>query len=259
MRRGGEGAHLAPALSQTAPPTRHRLSVHPPRARSQVRANFRRADRTGGRAPWIGASFRPSYFYGDVGIALRRVAAAGIANGEGEQLAPFAQGVTDMWNKTLAAVLTVGLIGTTSSLVLCANELPKYMPTAKVSLQEALRAAEDQGQPISGKYEVDEGHLQLSVYTAKDGKFSEVLVDQNTGKVSKSQEISGTELADAQKQMEAYSKSKISLRAAVSQAELAYPGYHAVSVTPTLSKGRPVAIVSLLQGTQTRSIAEPLG
>jgi uncharacterized membrane protein YkoI len=134
------------------------------------------------------------------------------------------------------------------------------MPTAKVGLQDALRAAEDQGQPISGKFEVDEGHLQLSVYTAKDGKFSEVLVDQNTGKVSKNQEISaGNDLADAQKQMEAYSKSKISLRAAVSRAEQAYPGYRAVSVTPTMSKGRPVAIVSLLQGTQQRSVAEPLG
>jgi hypothetical protein len=170
-----------------------------------------------------------------------------------------------MWNKTLAAVLTVGVIGATGSLVSYANDLPgnavpKFMPTAKVSLQEALKAAEIQGQPISGKFEMDEGHLQLSVYTAKDGKFSEVLVDQDTGKVAKSQEISaGNELADAQKQMEAYSKSKISLRAAVARAELAYPGYQAVSVTPTLSNGRPVAIVSLLQGKQTRSIAEPLG
>ena len=170
-----------------------------------------------------------------------------------------------MWNKTLAAVLTIAVLGTTGSPVLYANELSgnavsQFMPTVKVSLQEALKAAEIQGQPISGKFEVDEGHLQLSVYTAKDGKFSEVLVDQSTGKVAKSQEISaGNELADAQKQMEAYSKSKISLRAAVSQAELAYPGYQAVSVTPTISNGRPVAIVSLLQGRQARSIAEPLG
>lgn len=169
-----------------------------------------------------------------------------------------------MWNKALAAVLTVGVIGTTISLVSFANELAgngvvKYLPATKVSLQEGLRAAEAQGQPISGKFEMDEGHLQLSVYTVKDGKFSEVLVDQNTGKVAKSEAISeGNELADAQKQMEAYSKSKISLRAAVSQAELAYPGYHAVSVTPTVSGGRPVAIVSLLQGKQARSIAEPL-
>jgi hypothetical protein len=58
--------------------------------------------------------------------------------------------------------------------------------------------------------------------------------------------------------MEAFSKSKTSLKAAVSQAEMSNPGYRAVSVTPTLSKGRPVAVVSLVQGTQVKSIAEPL-
>jgi hypothetical protein len=135
----------------------------------------------------------------------------------------------------------------------------KFMPTARVSLQQGLKAAETEGQPISGKFEVDEGHLQLSVYTAKDGKFSEVVVDQNTGKVAKSEALSeGNELANAQKQMEVYGKSKTTLRNAVAQAELSYPGYRAVSVTPTLNKGRPVAVVSLLQGNQSRSIAEPL-
>jgi Peptidase propeptide and YPEB domain len=169
-----------------------------------------------------------------------------------------------MWNKALAAVLTVGVIGTTGSVLSSANEasgtpVVKYMRSAKVSLQEALKAAESEGQPISGKYEVHEGQLQLYVYTAKDGKFSEVLVDQNTGKVAKSEAITaGNDLADAQKQMEAYSKSKTSLKTAVSQAELANPGYQAVSVTPRLSNGRPVAVVSMVQGTQVRSIAEPL-
>ena len=170
-----------------------------------------------------------------------------------------------MWNKTLAAVLTAGVIGTTGSLLSFANEssgntVAKFMPTtAKVSLQEGLRAAETEGQPISGRFEADEGRLQLSVYTAKDGKFSQVLVDQNTGKVAKTEAISdGNELAHAQKQLEAYGNSKVSLRAAVSKAELAYPGYQAVSVTPTISHGRPVAIVSLLQGKQARSVAEPL-
>lgn len=169
-----------------------------------------------------------------------------------------------MWNKTLAAVLTVGLVGTNAALVSFANEMSgvavaKLMPSARVSLQEGLRAAEAQGQPISGKFEVDEGHLQLSVYTAKDGKFSEVLVDQSTGKVAKSEAITaGDELAVAQRQMEVYGKSTTSLRTAVSHAELANPGYQAVSVTPTVSKGRAIAVVSLLQGKQTRSIAEPL-
>ncbi len=169
-----------------------------------------------------------------------------------------------MWNKALAAVVTVGVIGTSGSVWSSAHvssgaAVTKFMPTAKVSLQEGLTAAESEGRPISGKFEVDDGHLQLSVYTAKDGRFSEVLVDQNTGKVAKSEPIAaGNDLADAQKQMEAYSKSKTSLKAAVSQAELTYRGYRAVSVTPKLTNGRPVAIVSLVQGTQVRSIAEPL-
>ena len=169
-----------------------------------------------------------------------------------------------MWNKALAAVLTVGVIGTAGAVWSSANEasgaaVGKYMRTAKVSLQEGLKAAESQGQPISGKFEVNEGQLQLAVYTAKDGKFSEVLVDQSTGRVAKSEAITdGNDLANAQKQMEAYGKSQTSLKIAVSRAELANPGYQAVSVTPTLSHGRPIAVVSMVQGTQSRSVAEPL-
>jgi hypothetical protein len=169
-----------------------------------------------------------------------------------------------MWNKALVTVVTVGVMGTTVSLSSFANEpsgatVAKYMPGARVSLQEGLRAAETEGQPISGKFAVDEGHLQLTVYTTKDGKFSEVLVDQSTGKVAKSEAITGgNELAAAERQMEAYGKSKTSLKTAVAHAEAAYPGYRAVSVTPTLNKGHPVAVVSLLQGNQARSIAESL-
>src|SRR5438128_5098865 len=56
---------------------------------------------------------------------------------------------------------------------------------AKVSLQQGLTASEQEGQPISGKFEVDRGKFQLSVYTSKNGKFSEVLVDYSTGIVAK--------------------------------------------------------------------------
>ena len=40
---------------------------------------------------------------------------------------------------------------------------------AKVSLQQGLAASEQEGQPISGKFEMDRGKFQLSVYTSKDG------------------------------------------------------------------------------------------
>ena len=60
---------------------------------------------------------------------------------------------------------------------------------AEVSLQQGLIAGEQEGQPISGKFEIDRGKFQLSVYTAKDGKFSEVLVDYSTGQIAKVEPI----------------------------------------------------------------------
>jgi hypothetical protein len=170
-----------------------------------------------------------------------------------------------MWNKMLAAILTLGVIGAMGGVAWSDEDeasgaaVAKYLPTAKVTLQQGLTAAESQGRPISGKFEVDEGHFQLSVYTARDGKFSEVLVDHNTGKVAKTEAITGgDDLADAKKQGKACAKSKKSLQSAVDQAEQALSGYRAVSVTPKLSRGHAVAVVTLLKGTQVKSVSEPL-
>lgn len=169
-----------------------------------------------------------------------------------------------MWNKTLALMFTMVLIG--SGAVASADEdeasgaaVAKFLPTAKVTLQQGLAAAESQGLPISGKFEVDEGHFQLSVYTAQGGKFSEVLIDYTTGKVAKNEPITGGEdLADARKQMEAVAKAKKSLKSAVEQAEQASGGYRAVGVTPKLSNGHAIAVVTLVKGTQAKSLSESL-
>ena len=67
--------------------------------------------------------------------------------------------------------------------------LIKALDGAKVSLQQGLAAAQRKGQPISGKFQVEDGKFQLSVYTANKGQFSEVLVDYSTGKVAKSEPI----------------------------------------------------------------------
>ena len=61
---------------------------------------------------------------------------------------------------------------------------------AKVSLDAGLKASEREGKPISGKFELDEGKLQLSVYTEKASKFYEVVVDHTTGKIAKSELMS---------------------------------------------------------------------
>lgn len=140
-----------------------------------------------------------------------------------------------------------------------ASELAPALKGAKVSLATGLRAAEKEGRPISGKFELEDGKLQLSVYTEKDDKFSEVIVDQQTGKVAKSEPITGgADLAAAQKQAQAMAKTKHTLRDAISRAEKANPGFHAVSVVPELEDGKAQADVTLLKGSTSKSVDEPL-
>src|SRR5258707_5093034 len=97
--------------------------------------------------------------------------------------------------------------------------LTKLLDTSKINLQQGLAASEQQGQPISAKFEVDEGKLQLSVYTIKEGKFFEVLINYVTGKVLKIEPITeGDDLAAANSQSAAMTKAKTSLKEAVDKA-----------------------------------------
>jgi hypothetical protein len=68
-----------------------------------------------------------------------------------------------------------------------AGTLTKALPQATVSLAQGLKASERVGAPISGKFEMEDGALQLSVYTAKADKFSEVIVDHKTGAIKKTE------------------------------------------------------------------------
>src|SRR5437016_12073761 len=98
-------------------------------------------------------------------------------------------------------------------------ELAKALKDAKIPLQRGLTASAKEGTPISAKYEVEDGKLQLSVYTMKGDKFSEVIVDHKTGKVAKAEPITGgDDLTAAKGQSEAMAKAKRSLDAAASEA-----------------------------------------
>jgi len=101
--------------------------------------------------------------------------------------------------------------------------------------------------------------LQLSVYTAKGDKFSEVIVDNNTGKVVKAEAItSGEDLTAAKAQSEAMAKAKQSLRAALAKVLKGNPGFHAVSVFPSLKDGHPIAEISLTKGDEWKTVSETL-
>jgi hypothetical protein len=138
-------------------------------------------------------------------------------------------------------------------------ELAKALAGAKVSLQQGLAASEREGRPISAKFEVEHGQLQLSVYTEKANKFSEVIVDHQTGKVAKTEAITkGEDLTAAKGQSAAMAKSKVSLRAAVDKALKANAGFRAVSEFPMLKDGHPVAEVTIVKGQEFKTVTEPL-
>ena len=140
-----------------------------------------------------------------------------------------------------------------------AAALAAKLKEAKVSLQQGLSASAKNGTPISGKFEVEDGKLQLSVYTAKDDAFSEVIVDHKSGKMVKAEPItSGDDLTAAKAQNDAMAKANTSLSAAVSRAVKANKGYRAVSATPSMKDGHPIAEITLLKGTESKTVSEVL-
>jgi len=137
--------------------------------------------------------------------------------------------------------------------------LAKAVMGARVSLERGLAESASQGRAISAKFEMEEGKLQLSVYTLKGGKYFEVIVDYNSGKVVKAEPITESEdYTAAQSQSAAMAKAKGSLRAAVEQALRGNAGFRAVSVTPSLKDGRAVAEVTLAKGEELKTVSVPL-
>jgi hypothetical protein len=134
--------------------------------------------------------------------------------------------------------------------------LIKAMSGAKVTLQQGLTASEREGRPISGKFEIEDGKLQLSIYTEKAGKYFEVIVDHMTGSVAKTEPITeGDDLADAKAQSAAMAKAKTDLKSATNSAAV---GSRAMAVIPDLKDGHPVASVSFAKGGKLQTATQPL-
>jgi hypothetical protein len=115
------------------------------------------------------------------------------------------------------------------------------------------------GTAISGKFEIEGDALQLSVYLLQDGKFSEAIVDRQSGFIKKAwaiTDINSLKVAEAQGQ--AMAKAKISLDKAVRDSVTANPGYRAASVMPTLLANRPIAEIVLMNGADIKRDYKPL-
>src|SRR6266480_6393384 len=137
--------------------------------------------------------------------------------------------------------------------------LAAALKDATVSLEAGLRASEAEGKPISGKFEIEDGKLQLSVYTSKGGQFFEVIVDHKTGKITKVEPITeADDLKDAKKQSNAMAKAKSTLADAVAKAVKANSGYRAVSVAAEIEGGAANADVGLVKGSSSKNVDEKL-
>src|SRR5438552_7732565 len=142
-------------------------------------------------------------------------------------------------------------------------ELANALSGVKVSLQQGFTASEREGQPISGKFEVENGKLQLSAYTAKEGKFFEVIVDHMTGSVAKVEpNTEGEDLTHAKAQKAAMDRAKVKLADAGTKAKGQVKGEATevivVSVVPELKDDRPEATIVLLQGKRFSTASERL-
>jgi hypothetical protein len=126
--------------------------------------------------------------------------------------------------------------------------LVKALGTAQVSLEDGLRTSETVGTPISAKFEIAEGCLQLSVYAVAGDEYTEVVILPDTGVLMSAQRITDDEdLAAAAAQRKAMRDTTVALRAATESLTRKVPGSLAVSIVPELIAGRAVAKMIFLR------------
>jgi hypothetical protein len=172
-----------------------------------------------------------------------------------------------MDDRLLRRNLALGVLVTSCSVILAmwawADDtlaaIAQALSEASISLERGLKASEEAGEPISGKYEIAEGTLRLSVITHNRGLFAKVTVDAKSGTLKRTSKITGDdELRRAKEQRAAMAQAHLPLSQAVANAAKSYPGYRAVSAVPMLAAGEPVADITLMKDTEVRTIAAKL-
>jgi len=137
--------------------------------------------------------------------------------------------------------------------------MAKALHQASLPLEKATKVSEREGKPISAKYEIENGALQLSIYTMKGDRFSELIVDHNSGAVANDQWITeADDLKAAKAQAAAMAKARTTLDVAIETAVKGNAGYRAVSVVPKLEGDRPVAVITLMKGQDVKRVNEKL-
>lgn len=126
-------------------------------------------------------------------------------------------------------------------------------------LQQAVTASEQEGQPISARFDIDADKLKLSVCTARDQSFFEVVIDQTTGKVTEVKPVTeDSDLIADKLASAAMAKAKISLKEAIDRALSTAPGFRAVSATPGLEAGHAAAWILLVNDEEFKTVKQAM-
>ena len=137
--------------------------------------------------------------------------------------------------------------------------LAAAMKNVPTTLEKGLQASEQTGKPISAKFEVEDGKLQLSIYTMKPGDFTEVIVAPDSGSVKSAEKITDAEdLKAATSQKAAMDKTTLSLAAVTGQAAQEAARSRAISIFPELRNGHPVAVITLLRDDKFTKVLKKL-
>jgi hypothetical protein len=137
--------------------------------------------------------------------------------------------------------------------------LAAAMKNVPTTLEKGLQASEQTGKPISAKFEVEDGKLQLSIYTMKPDNFTEVIVAPDSGSVKSSEKITDADdLKAATSQKAAMDKTTLSLATVTGQAAQEAAGPRAISIFPELRDGHPVALITLLRDDKFTKVLKKL-
>lgn len=87
--------------------------------------------------------------------------------------------------------------------------LAAAMKDARATLEQGLGTAGQTGRPISAKFEVEDGKLQLSIYVDASDGFKEVLIDPQSGASASAEKITDADdLKDANEQSAAMARQR---------------------------------------------------
>lgn len=148
------------------------------------------------------------------------------------------------------------------------SALVQALGKSKHTLLAGMRqAAHDKAAVISAKFELEDGKLSLSVYTAEKGLAASAednVLQELSGSPEQDKWTPNAEIfkdvphvARSSEQLTLMSLAHKSLPRLVAEVQKAHPG-KVFSITPTIKNHKPVAVILIVEKGKVRTLTQPL-